>query len=82
MQPNTERSLKKIKLRLGRRFTFQHDNDLEHSDKTKLEWLRDKSLTVLEWSSQSPDFRPQDGRLQKFPIQSDEALEDLPGRMG
>lgn len=34
-------------LRLGWRFIFQH-NDLKHTDKTMLEWLRDKSLTVLE----------------------------------
>ena len=31
-------------LRLGRRFTFQQDNDLKHIVKTTQEWLRDKSL--------------------------------------
>ncbi|KAF7649625.1 hypothetical protein LDENG_00138630 [Lucifuga dentata] len=45
-------------LRLGRWFTFQHNNDLKHTAKTTLEWLRDKSLTVLEWPSQSPDLNP------------------------
>ena len=41
-------------LRLGRRFTFQQDNDTKHTSNTAQEWLRDKSLNVLEWPSQSP----------------------------
>jgi hypothetical protein len=36
------------------RFTFQQDKDPKH--KTTQEWLRDKSLNVLEWPSQSPDL--------------------------
>ena len=43
-------------LRLGRRFTFQQDNDTKHTVKTMQVWLRDKSLNVLEWPSQSPDL--------------------------
>jgi transposase len=45
-------------LRLVWRFTFQQDNDPKHTAKTKQEWLRHKSLNVLEWSSQSPDLNP------------------------
>jgi transposase len=45
-----------LDLRLGRRFTFHQDNDLKYTAKTAQEWLWDKSLNVLEWPIQSPDF--------------------------
>ena len=35
-------------LRLRQRFTFQQDNNPKHTAKTAQEWLRDKSLNVLE----------------------------------
>ena len=37
----------------GRRFTFQQDKDSKHTAKIKQKWLRDKSLNVFEWPSQS-----------------------------
>jgi hypothetical protein len=42
-------------LRLGQNVIFQQDNDHKHTAKTMQEWLRDKSLNVLEWPNQSPD---------------------------
>ena len=45
-------------LRLGRRFTFQQDNNTKHTAKTMQEWLRDKSFNVLKWPSQSPVLNP------------------------
>ena len=34
------------------------DNDPMDTAKTTQEWLREKSLNVLEWPSQSPDLNP------------------------
>jgi hypothetical protein len=45
-------------LRTGRRFTFQQHNNPKHTAKTMQQWLRDKSLNVLEWQSKSPDLNP------------------------
>ena len=41
-------------LRLGQRFTLQRDNDPKHTARTTQEWLRDKSLNVLELAQPEP----------------------------
>uniref|UniRef100_A0AAZ3RZ70 Tc1-like transposase DDE domain-containing protein n=1 Tax=Oncorhynchus tshawytscha TaxID=74940 RepID=A0AAZ3RZ70_ONCTS len=64
MEQSTERSLMKTCSRVlrtsdwGRRFTFQQDNGPKQTAKTMQMWLRDKSLKVLDWPSQSPHLRP------------------------
>uniref|UniRef100_A0AAZ3P448 Tc1-like transposase DDE domain-containing protein n=1 Tax=Oncorhynchus tshawytscha TaxID=74940 RepID=A0AAZ3P448_ONCTS len=45
-------------LRLGQRFTFQQDSNPKQTAKTIQEWLRDKSLNVVQWPSQIPDLNP------------------------
>jgi hypothetical protein len=76
-------------LRMGRRFTFQQDNDTKHTTKTAWEWLRDKSLNVLEGPCQSPDFNPIDHLWGDLKIAEQQCsssnlteLEDLQRRMG
>ncbi|KAK3535384.1 hypothetical protein QTP70_011608 [Hemibagrus guttatus] len=41
-----------------RQFIFQQDNDPEYTAKITKEWLRDNSVNVVEWTSQSPDLNP------------------------
>ena len=43
------------KLKLGRKWVFQMDNDPKH---TWAKWLKDNGVKVLEWPSQSPDLNP------------------------
>ena len=65
-----------LNLRLGRRFTFQQDNDPKHTAKITKEWLRNNSVTILDWPSQSPE----NGCPPTFTIQPDGTGEDLQGR--
>ena len=44
------------KLKLGRKWVFQMDNDPKHTSKVVTKWLKDKKVKVLEWPSQSPDL--------------------------
>ena len=37
-----------MNLKLGRRFTFQQDNDPNHKDKAAMEWLNKNKINVLE----------------------------------
>ena len=45
-------------LKVGRRFTFQQDNDPKHKVKATLEWLNKKKVYVLEWPNESPALNP------------------------
>ena len=46
------------KLKLERKFTVKHDNDLKHTSKATLELLRKKTINVLVGSHQNPDLNP------------------------
>ena len=46
------------KLKLGRKWVFQMDNDLKQTSKVVAKWLKDNEVKVLEWPSQSPDLNP------------------------
>ena len=39
------------KLKLGRKWVFQMDNDPKHTSKVVAKWLKDNILKVLEWPS-------------------------------
>ena len=64
-----------MNLKLGRRFTFQQDNDVNHKTKATLECVNKKKINVLEWPSQSLDLnsktfmaRLEDRGPSMFPI--------------
>ena len=46
------------KLKLGRKWFFQMDNDPKHTSNVVAKWLKDNKVKLLEWPSQSPDLKP------------------------
>uniref|UniRef100_A0AAZ3PE37 Tc1-like transposase DDE domain-containing protein n=1 Tax=Oncorhynchus tshawytscha TaxID=74940 RepID=A0AAZ3PE37_ONCTS len=52
----TSQDIRHQKLKLGRKWVFQMDNDPKHTSKVVAKWIKDNK--VLEWPSQSPDLSP------------------------
>ena len=46
------------KLKLGRKWVFQMDNDPKHISKVLAQWLKDNKVKVLEWPLPSLDLNP------------------------
>ena len=46
------------KLKLGRKWVFQMDNDPKHTSKVVAKWLKDNKVKLLEWTSQRSDLNP------------------------
>ena len=54
-----ENLLESVKdLRMGRRFTFQKDNNPKNKFKSTMEWFKTNHIKVLEWLGTSPDLNP------------------------
>ncbi len=47
-----------LKLSLGRRWTFQQDNDPKHTALIVKKFFKDNNINVLEDPAQSPDLYP------------------------
>lgn len=48
MAQNLLASIRKLKLKMKRNFTFQHDNDPKHISKLTKAWLQKRKIRVLE----------------------------------
>ena len=46
------------KLKMGRHWVFQQDNDPKHTAKSTQKWFTRHRIKLLHWSSQSPDLNP------------------------
>lgn len=47
-----------VRMGLGRRFVFQHDNDPKHTSLLVKNYLQKSKVKVIDWPAQSPDLNP------------------------
>ena len=54
------------KIKLGRKWVFQMENDPKHTSKVVAKWLKEGKVKVLECPSQSPDLNPVEDSWQNW----------------